>query len=548
MHSRQKSLKPSKKASPAELLQIIVLAELHKALKATTFYPEGHPQRRENLQQAYISLASILASSPLSLQVSRNGFAIAGGEALPVVNPMVAALARELFLRRTTTITFLPDLSPGDFEAFLRIISQEPQQIIDAGGIESCVARSGITTVWVNEIDLSSIGEKLRHVEGRGSTPPEESALSAQEGPGPSGKGQGMEVLVESQGTLPGKLPAFTLENASESLDAENDDRAYIEMTRQLKSLGDRAVATGNFAELLPVVATLARHLSDDKRPPRQRESARQTLEHVTGGAMFDYLLGILESRDSSQHEAASSAVAQLGENAAARIIKRLCVTESLYARKALSTALKQIGHPSVGPLTAMLGDTRWYVVRNMVSILGDIGIQASIHQLSSTLQHHDIRVRKETVRSLVKIGGKNSELALVALLQSRDHTMVHRAIAALRTLKSRIAVKPLMEIVAARDPFLRNLSLKKEAIHAIGQIGDRRATPHLVGLIATTKIFSRKGWEELKCEAALALGSIGDEEAIPELLRGSASGGDYGNACSSALAEIEKLQGGDNG
>ena len=548
MHSRQKSLKPAKKASPAELLQIIVLAELHKALKAITFYPDGHPQRRENLQQAYISLTSILASSPLSLQVSRSGFAIAGGQALPECNPMVAALARELFLRRATAITFLPDLLPGDFEAFLRIMSQEPQQIIDAGGIESCLERAGITTVWVNEIDLSVIGEKLQHVDGLGSAVRENPAQSLGEEPVSKGEGQLLDVSVDYPFPMTAKLPSISLDTASESLDGENDDSRYLELTRQLKGLADRAMSSGNCAALLPVVATLARHLGDEERSPRQRECARQALAQVGGGAMLDYLLEMLESRNFTQHEAAYCAIAQQGESAAARVIKRLCATESLYARKAFSTALKQIGQPSVGPLTAMIGDPRWYVVRNMVSILGEIGSHPSINHLAAALHHPDLRVRKEAFRSLVKIGGKASEMALIDLLDSRDRTMASRAIAALKALKSRLAVKPLMDIVAARDPFLRDLSLKKEALHAIGQIGDRRATPHLVGLMGTRRLLARNGWEELKSEAALALGAIGGDEAIPELLHGSTRGGIYGDACSRALAEIENRKGRDNG
>lgn len=60
--------------------------------------------------------------------------------------------------------------------------------------------------------------------------------------------------------------------------------------------------------------------------------------------------------------------------------------------------------------------------------------------------------------------------------------------------------------------PFLNHEWVRNAAIHALAQIGDIRATPHLLDLLETLKDYSRSS-------VAVALGQLGDERAILPLL-----------------------------
>ena len=141
------------------------LGDIFKALKTIGFYPDGHPLRRESLRQAHRSMTGILDGKELALVIARSGFTTNDGGA-PVENtPMVLSLAKELFLRRTQRLTFLPDLTLEDLTTFLGALTIEPQRMAGGNGVEELLRTQGVRTIWTNEISLSSIWAKREAME-----------------------------------------------------------------------------------------------------------------------------------------------------------------------------------------------------------------------------------------------------------------------------------------------------------------------------------------------------------------------------------------------
>jgi len=95
------------------------LAELHKALKAQTFYPEKHPLREEILHKAYQVTVNAAKGAGLTLIVRRTGISFADRDVAVENTPMNIALAKELFAREVQQISLLPDLSFAEFTEFL---------------------------------------------------------------------------------------------------------------------------------------------------------------------------------------------------------------------------------------------------------------------------------------------------------------------------------------------------------------------------------------------------------------------------------------------
>ena len=223
-------------------------------------------------------------------------------------------------------------------------------------------------------------------------------------------------------------------------------------------------------------------------------------------------------------------------------IIQRLCLAEGLYGRKALAAALLAIGSPAIPPLLAMLKDERWYVVRNMVAILGQIGSRESVHAFRPALFHKDQRVRKETIHALVKTGGNDAVSMILALLDDEDQAIVLHAIMALGLLKSKVAVPLLIKIVEKPDFFSRREKEKKEAIQSLGRIGDKQATLPLLKVLEANSWLPWNKWDDLKIMAATALGRIEDEAALSVLKRHAAGGGRLGKACDDSVDNIERV------
>jgi HEAT repeat protein len=506
------------------------LAELYKALKAVSFYPAGHPLCKETMTSAHNSLQKLMAGKELIFVISRQGFTTNDGGTAVENNQISLSLAKELFVRRILRLTFLHDLNLRDLKEFLLILTLEPQKIGEAGGIASLMAERGISSIWANEIDLSVIMEKREALSRVYDKP-----LVVEE----------EELFDSADAVASPKLQEESdppLEELISLMEVEKDDNQYQELGRMLVARADILKSEASLAPLLPVMEALLRQSQLKEKSLMQREYAVFTLHQIADGVTTVYLLQLLEEKDSVDYERIYPILKLLGGKAAYGIIQRICLTENLHARKSLANALVVIGPPAVPALLGMLKDERWYVVRNMVAIIGELRSSECLPGLRVLLSHSDQRVRKETVRSLMKIGGRDAEIMIVSLFEDEDPAIVRHAVFSLGIMRSQLAVQPLLEMVDKRDYLLKGLLLKKEAVEALGRIGDRRATPVLLKLLASGGWLVWNRWEELKIAIAITLGNLGDEAALPALKAAARRGDRLSEACSEAIDTIERL------
>jgi HEAT repeat protein len=513
------------------------LGEMHKALKATGFYPKKHPARLQLITQAHKSLRLLMDDKELVLVINRQGFTESDGGRKVTPTPMTEALARELFIRRIRRLTLLSDLSSDDLRGFLYLLTINPQDIDTAGGIDKLMADHGIRTIWSNEIDMAAILAKREAIEES-----EQPFIDAEDNPALHG-------VEEDNADSP--LDGFDLETPEQEksladliarLAEATEDSSYMELAKELARKSEDVKRMRRFSDLLPVLTALQGQGADDSRGRFIREYAMFTFEQIAGGSMTDFMLERLRSREYQEKDVLLNLLPSLGSTIVYAIIQQLCVADDLYARKILATALIRIGEPALPPIIAMLQDDRWYVVRNMVAILGEISIPSSIPALRKSSLHKDERVRKEVIRTLSRIKGKESEAIIIDLLQDRQMDIRRQAIASLGGIKARTAIQPLLQIALRSDFLLRQTSLRREAITALGRIGDRLAVQPLAKIIATPVFFFWKATEELKLAAAGALGAIGDESAITLLAKRAGSSSRLGQACREAIETIERI------
>ena len=519
MAAPQKPLLKLVQPSDNNGLLVQALIELHKAVKGAGFYPEGHPYRTESMQRAFALCVTLVAEVELTLGVTRQGF-LSLGE--PVEgNVMAQQLAYECFIRRIANITFMQDLLAADLESFVQLLAEDPQKINYLGGFPKLLEERGVRTIWVNEKDLASIRAKRS-----GCGDKVEEGREGMAAPEPRARPAGKRTIADI-------LPLMA---------QEKSDRRYQELGREV---------VARFSEepggpLLPALEELLRQHGEPLRSLPQREYALFTLGQLADGAA-DQLLAPLESRKCPERASIHRVLAALGGKGAYWVIQRLCLAKEVFERKALAAALVAIGTPAVGPLLAMLDDDRWYVVRNMVAILGEIRSEDAVLALKKPLCHHDARVRKEAIRALMKIGGDASLLLLLPLLEEQDEGVVRQAILCLGLMRSRESVPALLRILERRDLLLKELAVKKEVVAALGHIGDRRVTGQLL------KLLGARGWPvlgrrlELKVAVAASLGMLGDESALPALAEHARGKGALAEACREAIDSLERVSGGSN-
>jgi HEAT repeat protein len=180
--------------------------------------------------------------------------------------------------------------------------------------------------------------------------------------------------------------------------------------------------------------------------------------------------------------------------------------------RKLLNEILVRSGTGTLPVIYEYLDDDRWYVVRNAIAILGDIRSQESLAQLTPMLQHDEIRVRRETIRALTKIGGKRAIKILVQTAIADDQELRRQAILSLGAIRATSAVPTLLTMLKKSDWSQRAVDLKKDVIRALGEISDPEAIPELVKVVRKKSWLRRQLNDELRVAAAASLGDIADE------------------------------------
>lgn len=516
---------------------IDALGCIYRSLRAWKFYPAGHPTRRNSITQAHSAMLALLDGNNLSLSCSRAGFSFPDGEKLKDVSHLTGSLAYELLIRRINKITFMQDLFLDDLLDLLKILILHPETIQKMGGVDKIMAEHGVRTIWVNEFDLSIISEQRRQVESRGIIP--QSLDEAEE----------IEdaVLLEEEhaGDEEELPPGQQLQALLERLAAADDEDIYALLLRQAICCADALKTRDEIEAVFPLVELLARHAADDARRPSLREFDRFALEQLASGEVFfRFVFERVESHGSLSKNALQAVLHAGGPAAITLAAEQMGATNHQAARKALATHLANLGEPVVPVLLPLLSDKRWYFIRNLCVILGTVASADGIAGLTACLQHGDIRVRKEAVRSLAKIGGRDAESALIDVLRGNDQELYPQVMASLGGIRSKRSRTELLRILSAKDLFLTSLPLKLNALAAIAMIGDKQLTPYLVEMLMERRLLAPSRWKQLKVAIAQCLGKLEDTRALPALSAFASDQGDLGAACREAIDLIERSGG----
>ena len=183
-------------------------------------------------------------------------------------------------------------------------------------------------------------------------------------------------------------------------------------------------------------------------------------------------------TKGTPEYQSAYAYLSILESKATEVLLDLLADEKDKNARIFVLDLLKDFGKNQLALLGEHISDSRWYVVRNIVSILGESKSDQAIAILRKAADHENIQIRQEVVKALSAFGGKKAAAVMAKFLRDRDAALRMIAIRALADFQGIGAeeAKPLIE-------FLEELQLKRkdqefvlEAIMTLGKIGGRDA------------------------------------------------------------------------
>lgn len=216
-------------------------------------------------------------------------------------------------------------------------------------------------------------------------------------------------------------------------------------------------------------------------------------------------------------------ACARLGEaDTAAAVMDELVESESRAVRRAALARLAALGPAAADEAARRLDDPRWYVLRNLLGLLGELDAAVDPAALARLLRHDDERVRREAFKLAFRSDAERPETLALALADA-DPQVLRLALAecqhgcpaaALPLVCRRLAdpaadaelrVMAVRALGVAREP-LALRTLLRLADGGRTMFGRRRLAPALPEAVAAVAALA-EGWSgDAQAAAVLAL------------------------------------------
>lgn len=484
----------------------LALRQLCKLIKGVGFYPSGHPALEAILGEGMKAFSPLLDGVHLAFTIRKGGILL-DGQPVGENNSLLRNLATILFARRLQQILLLPEFSAHDLMTFVRCLTLDPAVLQTQGGIQALLHRAGVTTVWINNIDIRQILEEKKRLDSLPATQREEERRQA-------------EALLRGEAAEPQEKERQNLATLLRRLRKETSDAGYRRLLQEIVPLAAGHLNEAGHPEALEALALLAGQTGAAESTPSRREYAQKALEALDGKGAITFLVDTLRlgSLDQGRRREALQGLAFFGEKAARPLMESLTREKDVQARKQLTQGLVQLREGALPVLFEFLGDERWYVIRNAAFILGEIRHAQALERLPQLLGHEDVRVRREAIRAITRIGGRHAVGILLGIVQGEVQEMRRQALLALGAMKDPAAVPFLLKLIQRRDFWGREEELKKEAIRALGEIGSPAAIPGLTAALLQRRLWRRSRHDEVRAVAAWALGEIGSLEGVPAL------------------------------
>lgn len=310
-----------------------------------------------------------------------------------------------------------------------------------------------------------------------------------------------------------------------EILGTEKELPGYVEVIGFIGKVRDCYITSCNFSSASSLLNRMHELLDVLKNLKSSRvEKIEEFFLDCASKEKIELLTQTLNSHKDIDTEGLENYLKQLPWAAIDPLLSSLGELEQYQARRALCNVLIELGKDQIDLVARGLDDERWYVVRNIVKILGELANSRIINYLKKTIRHPDYRVRKETLAAAAKMDTNESVDFMILALSDPD-TKIQ-----LNSLRYLIEKKYTQAFLAIEN-IIKNKKFKekppeqvREFLEAYATLGQIKAFAYLKTL-ATKKCFLASTNEErLKINAVNALARINTSEAY-QFLNKLASG-----------------------
>ena len=200
-------------------------------------------------------------------------------------------------------------------------------------------------------------------------------------------------------------------------------------------------------------------------------------------------------------------------EDGVEALVEALISAPSITDRRIYYDSLLRL-RTGVRTLVHMLGDPRWFVVRNAIELLGEMRVAEADAELEKMLEHRDDRVRTAAATALAKLGPGVAAKGLRGALRDAPEEVRERAAEAMAMQRSG-SVDSLVRALDKEDDNRVQMAM----VTALGQLGTPHAVEKLMDIARTDKgLLNKRRPTPMRVAAVHALGEVKTSSALAAL------------------------------
>jgi HEAT repeat protein len=315
----------------------------------------------------------------------------------------------------------------------------------------------------------------------------------------------------EAEHQVPNVTVSIAIANAYLGSSPNEDDRA--EMARFLPRVMRLAVANGMWLEAYEALRLL-KGCDDEGRTvvtfaqeqlqPISVTTAIERLDHQEQQPVVDFI----------------AFAAELGDPGVDWLNLVLAESQNRRNRRLFAEAIAHLCRDNPERLAPWMSDPRWFVVRNVVHILGWIGGNSIIPMLQGAIRHSDPRVRQEVVTALGQVDPRMARPLLLRMLDGADTRMLSAVLHQLSAHRDPGVARLLLSYLQAETFEARPDEEKRAIYSALSSVGGDEVIADLEAEVHRGNWFSRN--QEVHRQAvARVIARIGTPLARKVLERG---------------------------
>jgi len=289
------------------------------------------------------------------------------------------------------------------------------------------------------------------------------------------------------------------------------------------------AIETSSWEEATRALATLREFDPELSRSGSKLQKAIHELPE-------EEISGQLDEAEPEVHARFAALLVALGPVALDLALMVLASCARMRPRAAVCSALCYICGENPTLLAPHLDDPRWYVVRNVVFVLGQIGGSGVVDLLRTAAMHPSEIVKRAVVHALGNVSRAERTPVLMTLLDAREPRVFSAVLGMLTREKNPRIMMALLERIAA--PQFEDYAENKQRamFNALAVVADEDVVDPLERLLTRGSRFSRPSLVGIG--AARTLRRIGTEKALAVLEQGLTSKNEaVRTACLEALS-----------